>query len=317
VDFGVKSGEGMKNGEFDSLPLIPGTRCNVRPARFEFLVYRFDLPDFHFPFLETHPLISFRNASALLVRVFPSSKMQLAAAVSAGALLCVSGTATAKHMRVHSGSRSHGLSRGLPHAIPAAFLNVPLLEPGVVPEADSEIPTEGKKYSLRLAAMHTGESINIVYRVGDTYIPTALEQLNRFLRDHRTDEVTNYDPKEFDLLYNLMTRLGKSSSGVVDIVCGYRSAETNALLREAGPSTGVAEHSQHIQGHAIDIRVPGVGTAQLRNAALSLDAGGVGYYPKSQFVHVDVGPVRTWTFGATEVRHRRKGRGRAIKHRRG
>ncbi len=196
------------------------------------------------------------------------------------------------------------------------MMNLPLLEPGIVPEPDADIPVEGKKYSLRLAALHTGESIEIVYRVGDTYIPTALDQLNRFLRDHRTDEVTNYDPKEFDLLYNLMTRLGKSSNGVVDIVCGYRSAETNALLREAGPSTGVAEHSQHIQGHAIDIRVPGVGTAQLRNAALSLDAGGVGYYPKSQFVHVDVGPVRTWTFGATEVKHR-KGRGKAIRHRRG
>jgi uncharacterized protein YcbK (DUF882 family) len=198
------------------------------------------------------------------------------------------------------------------------MVNLPLLEPGVLPESDDAIPAEGKKYTLRLAAMHTGESIDIVYRVGNTYIPTALEQLNRFLRDHRTDEVTHYDPKEFDLLYNLMARLGKSSSGVVDIVCGYRSAETNQLLRSAGPSTGVAEHSQHIQGHAIDIRVPGVGTAQLRNAALSLEAGGVGYYPISQFVHVDVGPVRTWTFGAREVKHTRKsGRGRAIRHRRG
>jgi uncharacterized protein YcbK (DUF882 family) len=265
-------------------------------------------------------LISFRPISARFGQVFPSSRTQVLALLSAGAFLCASGTAVAKHLRVHAGSRSHGMSHGLPrsiaHALPLA-MTVPLLEPGVVPELGEEVPVEGRKYSLRLAGMHTGESIDIVYRVGNTYIPTALDQLNHFLRDHRTDEVTEYDPKEFDLLHNLMTRLGKSTSGVVDIVCGFRSAETNELLREAGPSTGVAEHSQHIQGHAIDIRVPGVNTAQLRNAALSLDAGGVGYYPTSQFVHVDVGPVRTWTFGAREVKHRRGGRGRAIRHRRG
>jgi uncharacterized protein YcbK (DUF882 family) len=101
-----------------------------------------------------------------------------------------------------------------------------------------------------------------------------------------------------------MTRLGKPN-GVVDVVCGYRSAETNELLRDAGPNTGVAEHSQHIEGHAIDIRVPGEPTARIRNAALSLEAGGVGYYPKSQFVHVDVGPVRTWTFGGVSGRPNR------------
>ncbi|QMV18733.1 DUF882 domain-containing protein [Granulicella sp. 5B5] len=177
----------------------------------------------------------------------------------------------------------------------ASILMLPLLPPGVLPDADTELPTDGKEYSLRLAAMHTGESIDIVYRIGDTYIPEALDKLNTFLRDHRTNEVTQYDPKEFDLLHNLMARLGKPN-GIVDIVCGYRTAETNELLREQAAYTGVAEHSQHILGHAIDIRVPGVPTARLRNAALSLDAGGVGYYPKSQFVHVDVGPVRQWTF---------------------
>jgi uncharacterized protein YcbK (DUF882 family) len=194
----------------------------------------------------------------------------------------------------------------------------PVLEPGVVPEPDAEIPEDGKKYELKLAAMHTGESINVVYRVGNTYVPAALEKLNHFLRDHRTDEVNQYDPKEFDLLHNLMTRLGKPG-GVVDIVCGYRSPETNQLLREQAPQTGVAEHSQHIEGRAIDIRVPGVNTAQLRNAALSLDAGGVGYYPKSQFVHVDVGPVRTWTWGGPtkRVRGKRSGKSHGARHRRG
>ncbi len=175
-------------------------------------------------------------------------------------------------------------------------LLLPALTPGILPDTESDIPAEGKPYSLRLAALHTGESIDIVYRIGDMYIPEALEKLNTFLRDHRTNEVTHYDPKEFDLLHNLMTRLGKPN-GTVDVVCGYRTAETNELLRENDPATGVAKKSQHIEGHAIDIRVPGVATTQIRNAALSLEAGGVGYYPKSQFVHVDVGPVRTWTFG--------------------
>ncbi len=225
-------------------------------------------------------------------------------------VLCVSGVALARttHTRVpntHAMPRhmTHGLSRRAVHAEPLAAL--PVLEPGIVPEPDADLPAEGHKYSLKLAALHTGESIDIVYRIGNTYIPAALEKLNHFLRDHRTDEVNQYDPKEFDLLHNVLSRLGKPQ-GTVDVVCGYRSAETNALLRQNDPATGVAEHSQHIEGRAIDIRVPGVQTARLRNAALSLEAGGVGYYPKSQFVHVDVGPVRTWTFGASAAKRIRK-----------
>ncbi len=152
-------------------------------------------------------------------------------------------------------------------------------------------------YHLRLHHLHTGESVDIVYRVGDMYIPMALDQLNHFLRDHRTDAVSDYDPREFDLLNHLMTKLGRAN-GVIDIVCGYRSPWSNAFLRRGTSASGVAEHSQHMEARAIDIRVPGVPTARLRDAALSLDAGGVGYYPKSQFVHVDVGPVREWSFGA-------------------
>ncbi len=154
------------------------------------------------------------------------------------------------------------------------------------------------QYRLRLHHLHTGEDIDIVYRVGDTYIPAALERLNYFLRDHRTDAVSSYDPKEFDVLHSLMASLGRRD-GVIDIVCGYRSPWSNNFLRTRGAggiSTGVAEHSQHMLAKAIDIRVPGVSTVALRNAALALHAGGVGYYPVSQFVHVDVGPVRTWAF---------------------
>jgi uncharacterized protein YcbK (DUF882 family) len=93
-----------------------------------------------------------------------------------------------------------------------------------------------------------------------------------------------------------MTSLGRPN-GVIDIVCGYRTPWSNNLLRRGSASSGVAEHSQHMLAKAIDIRVPGVSTVALRNAALALHAGGVGFYPVSQFVHVDVGPVRTWQFG--------------------
>ena len=158
------------------------------------------------------------------------------------------------------------------------------------------IATSGQRYMLRLHHTHTGEDINIVYRIGDTYLPEAIEKLNYFLRDHRTQDIADYDPTEFDLLHAVMTRLRKSG-GVIDIVCGYRTPESNEYLRTRSEDTGVAEHSQHMLGKAIDIQVPGVRTLALRNAALAIGAGGVGYYPTSRFVHVDVGPVREWQFG--------------------
>jgi uncharacterized protein YcbK (DUF882 family) len=186
-----------------------------------------------------------------------------------------------------------------------------VLTPGVIPAAEAALPTTGQRYELKLYHLHTGESLDIVYRIGDTYIPSALEQLNHFLRDHRTEDVSSYDPGEFDLLHNLLTRL-KRPNATIDIVCGYRSPQSNEFLRTLGgtvdPSaTGVAEHSQHMLAKAIDIRVPGVTTRRLDQAALSLHAGGVGYYPTSQFVHVDVGPVREWSFGGASHtrRHRR------------
>jgi uncharacterized protein YcbK (DUF882 family) len=153
----------------------------------------------------------------------------------------------------------------------------------------------GQQYHLRLHHLHTGESIDVVYRIGNTYIPEALDSLNHFLRDHRTQDVSSYDPKEFDVLHALMTSLGRPN-GIIDIVCGYRTPWSNAFLRGGSAKSGVAEHSQHMLAKAIDIRVPGVTTSKLRDAALALHAGGVGFYPVSQFVHVDVGPVRTWSF---------------------
>ena len=163
-------------------------------------------------------------------------------------------------------------------------------------EAPATAQTEPEQeYRLRMYHLHTGESIDVVYRVGDKYIPAALDKLNEFLRDHRTEDVKAYDPKEFDVLHSLMASLGKPD-GVIDIVCGYRTPWSNNYLRTRAEHTGVALHSQHMLAKAIDIRVPGVSTLTLRNAALALHAGGVGFYPVSQFVHVDVGPVRTWEY---------------------
>jgi uncharacterized protein YcbK (DUF882 family) len=174
-----------------------------------------------------------------------------------------------------------------------------VLGPGIVPPVGDAVAASGPKYELRLHHLHSGESLDVVYRIGNTYIPSAMEELNRFLRDSRTAAVKAYDPREFDLLHNLMVRLGRPD-GLIDVVCGYRTPWSNNFLRTRGPDTGVAKNSEHMQAKAIDIRVPGVGTRRLRNAALSLHAGGVGYYPISQFVHVDVGPVRQWTFTGGE-----------------
>ena len=223
------------------------------------------------------------------------------AAATLMVLFGVSGSSWARTVRtrVHAGLRSSMRVKVRTVAHPIVMAGETVV-PGVMPDAETtaaETPVDQKPYKLRMWNMHTGESLDVVYRVGNTYIPEALDKLNYFLRDHNTQDVSNYDPKEFDVLHAMMSRLGRLNS-VIDVVCGYRTPETNAALRQNSPQTGVAEHSQHMEGHAIDLRVPGVSTAQVRNAALSLHAGGVGYSPVSQFVHVDVGPVRQWAFGA-------------------
>ena len=147
------------------------------------------------------------------------------------------------------------------------------------------------EYRLRLYHTHTSEHIDIVYRRGGDYLPDSLNRLNRFLRDHRTGAVHAYDPRVFDLLNDLAASLGNSGTEI-DIICGYRTPWSNDFLRSR--SSAVALHSLHMQAEAIDIRIPGIPTATLRDAALALHRGGVGYYPASQFVHVDVGRVRRW-----------------------
>lgn len=156
----------------------------------------------------------------------------------------------------------------------------------------AENPTATQvEYRLRLYHLHTNERIDVVYRRGDQYISSALVRLDEFLRDHRTGDVIQLDRRLFDLLHDLTVALGRPETEI-DIVCGYRTPWSNEFLRRS--SSGVAAHSLHMLGEAIDIRIPGISTTELRDAALGLSRGGVGYYPESGFVHVDVGRVRRW-----------------------
>lgn len=137
---------------------------------------------------------------------------------------------------------------------------------------------------------HTGESLKTIYWEQGVYIPEALDEINVVLRDHRTGDVHPIDPKLLDLLTHLQQ--SADSAGAFEVISGYRSPKTNAALASNG--NGVAKKSLHMQGMAIDIRLPGKRLNDLRAAALSLKAGGVGYYPRSDFIHVDTGRVRSW-----------------------
>jgi uncharacterized protein YcbK (DUF882 family) len=150
-----------------------------------------------------------------------------------------------------------------------------------------------REYRLRLYNTHTNERLDIVYRRGHSYLPDALTKLDRYLRDPLTGAVHHFEPRLFDLLYDLTSSLN-DTGGEIDVICGYRTPETNEFLRTRSAHSGVAVHSLHMQAEAIDIRLPGVATSAVRDAALRLQRGGVGYYRDSNFVHVDVGTVRRW-----------------------
>ncbi|MFZ0979155.1 MAG: DUF882 domain-containing protein [Candidatus Acidiferrales bacterium] len=156
---------------------------------------------------------------------------------------------------------------------------------------DPEVAAQ--EYHLRLYHTHTGERLDTVYRRGNEYLPAALAKLDYFLRDHRTGEVHHYDPRVFDILEQLTMAVGHPGTEI-DIICGYRTPWSNQFLRTH--TEGVAKNSLHMQAQAIDIRIPGVPTSRVRDIALSLHRGGVGYYPHSNFVHVDTGRVRQWCF---------------------
>ena len=137
---------------------------------------------------------------------------------------------------------------------------------------------------------HTAKSLDVVYARGGEYIDSGLDEIELFLSDFRTGDRRTIDPSLLDLIYELRESLG--SNGTFEVISAYRSPQTNEMLRAR--SNGVAQGSLHMEGRAIDVRLRGVATVRLREAALKLQAGGVGYYPESDFVHVDTGRVRFW-----------------------
>jgi len=145
--------------------------------------------------------------------------------------------------------------------------------------------------SLSLLNTHTGERLKeVVYWEKGDYILDALENLNHVLRDHRTNQVHPIDPMTLDLMAAISRKVGAKQP--FEIISGYRSPQTNRSLRNN--SNGVAKNSYHMQGKAVDLRLQGVPLKTVRKAALDLRMGGVGYYSKSGFVHIDSGKVRSW-----------------------
>jgi len=163
-----------------------------------------------------------------------------------------------------------------------------------VPRLHAAQRTKRAAHERRLAFYntHTTEAVDAVYWADGGYVPEGLRLIDRVLRDHRTGAVMPMDRRLLDLLFELRASLGTRQP--FQIISGFRSPESNAYLRGLSPSSGVAKQSQHMLGRATDIRVPGVALDKLRALALAMKKGGVGFYPSSNFVHVDVGRVRRW-----------------------
>ncbi len=143
---------------------------------------------------------------------------------------------------------------------------------------------------IKFQHAHTLERLDIVYFEAGQYLPDALASVNHLLRDFRTGEQQAMDPRLLDALSFFLAQV--DYRGALEVISGFRSPATNNMLRRN--TNGVAERSYHMLGKAIDVRLTSLATAKLRDAAVATKVGGVGYYPKSNFVHIDTGPVRTW-----------------------
>lgn len=162
---------------------------------------------------------------------------------------------------------------------------------GMLPAARAASAGAASARELSMFNTHTSERIDTVYAIDRRYLPDALASLDVFLRDHYSGTVGRIDPQLFDLLHQVRSLTGGTRP--YEVISGYRCATTNETLRTTRGG-GVARHSLHLEGRAIDVRLPGVALADLRDAAWSLQAGGVGFYPDQQFVHIDTGRVRRW-----------------------
>ena len=152
----------------------------------------------------------------------------------------------------------------------------------------------GDTRTITLHHVHTNEDLSITYKKNGQYDDEALKKINWIMRDWRKNEATTMDPQEIDLLWEVYQEVGAKEA--IHIICGYRSPDTNEMLRGRSKNSGVARHSQHTLGKAIDFYIPGVPLDKLRATAMRLQGGGVGFYPTSgsPFVHLDVGNVRAW-----------------------
>jgi len=195
------------------------------------------------------------------------------------------------HLAKAHGHGRHGRHMGLANKTPHGGVAKPYLARDL---ATGEPSAPVRKIALH--NLHTEERLETVYYEEGRYIPEAMYDLKRVLRDFRNGEQHEIDANLIDLLDTIRARTGARQP--FQVISGYRSPSTNAMLHEESEHSGVAVHSLHMQGEAIDIRLGDVALDHLRNAAFDLKRGGVGYYPASNFVHVDVGEVRHWGFMA-------------------
>lgn len=177
-------------------------------------------------------------------------------------------------------SRRSFLLRSVQVAVGLAVVSAPGIGAATVP----------KKRSLSLLHTHTNKTLEVTYAWGERYNPFALAKINKFLRDYKTGQAYPIDPRLLDILWSIQREMGRN--GAYEVISGFRSPETNGRMRHRG--SGVARNSLHMQGKAIDIRFPGIGTNQIQQCALEMKCGGVGYYAKSDFVHLDTGEYRSW-----------------------
>lgn len=164
------------------------------------------------------------------------------------------------------------------------------MAPILLLSSPSELLARFEERALSFYHTHTFKELSIVYFRNGRYIPKALNKINSFLKDFRTGDIHPIDPVLLDLLHDL--RQAAKVKGVFEVISGYRSPHTNTLLRSK--SDGVASHSLHMYGKAIDIRLPSFSTERLHQIALNFQRGGVGFYPQSDFLHLDTGHIRAW-----------------------
>jgi uncharacterized protein YcbK (DUF882 family) len=199
--------------------------------------------------------------------------------------------------RLIVGAAALGLASLLPGLAEASTpSNVPRKRPAKPAPARNLGPPSGpvalrpaSSRALRLQVVNTGERFDGVYWRDGAYVPETLQRLDRVLRDHRAGAVTRMDPKLYDMLWEMQQRLGTDDPWRV--ISAYRSPQTNAAVRKQG---GVARNSFHLHGKALDVDLTDRSTRAIRQVAVGLQAGGVGQYPRSDFVHIDTGPVRVW-----------------------